>query len=40
MKNGFLMVFVCMIFTGGAIFDGLDNQDMTEPTIHFWEKIL
>ena len=32
------MVFVCMIFTGGAIFDGLDNQDMTEPTIHFWEK--
>ena len=32
------MIFVCMIFTGGAIFDGLDNQDMTEPTIHFWEK--
>ena len=35
MKNGFLMVFVCMIFTAGAVFDGLDNQDMTEPTIHF-----
>ncbi|OAW32600.1 CHAP domain-containing protein [Staphylococcus hominis] len=34
----FLMVFVCMIFTAGAVFDGLDNQDMTEPTIHFWEK--
>lgn len=34
----FLMVFVCMIFTAGAVFDGLDNQDMTE--FIFGKKIL
>lgn len=26
------------MFTGGALYDGIDNQDMTQPTIHFWEK--
>ena len=33
-----IMVLGSALFTGGAIYDGIDNQDMTQPTIHFWEK--
>lgn len=33
-----IMVLRSALFTGGAIYDGIDNQDMTQPTIHFWEK--
>lgn len=33
-----IMVLGSVLFTGGAIYDGIDNQDMTQPTIHFWEK--
>lgn len=33
----FAMITTSVIFTSGAVFDGLDNQDMTEPKSHFWE---
>ncbi|MBI5972267.1 CHAP domain-containing protein [Staphylococcus caledonicus] len=33
-----VMILSSALFTGGALFDGVDNQDMTQPTIHFWEK--
>ena len=33
-----IMVFRKCTFTGGAIYDGIDNQDMTQPTIHFGKR--
>ena len=33
-----IMVLGSALFTGGAIYDGIDNQDMTQPTIHFGKK--
>ncbi|SUM72353.1 secretory antigen SsaA [Staphylococcus saccharolyticus] len=31
------IVIASLLFTSGAVIDGLDNQDMTEPESHFWE---
>ena len=33
-----IMVLGSALFTGGAIYDGIDNQDMTQPTIHFGKE--
>lgn len=30
------IVIASLLFTSGAVIDGLDNQDMTEPESHFW----
>ncbi|WP_415425647.1 CHAP domain-containing protein [Staphylococcus borealis] len=39
MKKFIAIMFLgSALFTVGAIYDGIDNQDMTQPTIHFWEK--
>lgn len=31
------MILGTLLFTGLAIYDGIDNQDMTEPESHVWE---
>ena len=31
------MLFITISLTLAAIFDGLNNQDMTEPTIHLFD---
>ena len=33
-----IMILGSALFTGGAIYDGIDNQDMTQPTIHFGKR--
>ncbi|MFC0136884.1 CHAP domain-containing protein [Staphylococcus petrasii] len=39
MKKFLLIIVVgSALLTGGALYDGVDNQDMTEPTIHFWQS--